>query len=72
MNKPPVRPADDELLTREQLCERLQISKDTLYGLERVGKAPPKIKIGGTVRYPKSLLDDFLQGHYQAALDPAA
>ena len=72
MNDSNVRPADDEFLTREQICKRLKISRRILWELERDDKAPPNIKIGGTVRYPKSLFDNFLQEHYQAAVDSAA
>ncbi len=72
MNDSNVRPADDEFLTREQICKRLKISRRILWELERDDKAPPKIKIGGTVRYPKSLLDEFLKEHFQAAVEKAA
>ena len=53
--------AKDVFLTREQLCERLQISKKTLWQWHRQGKAPAKVQINGCARYPETLLDKFLE-----------
>ena len=64
--------ADDELLTRAQLCDRLKVTTRTLYDLERKGIAPPRIKVGGSTRYPKSLLEKFLQSQIQTAVEPTA
>ncbi len=72
MSNPQVSLADDELLVRDQICERLKISRRKLWELERAEKAPPRIELDGAVRYPKSLFDKFLQEHYQAAVDSAA
>ena len=72
MNDSPVRPADDEYLTRDEVCERLKISKRTLWEWTRAGIAPPRIKVGGTLRFPKASLDNFLQAHVEAAVNPAA
>ena len=58
--------ADDEFLTRADVCDRLKISRKTLWEWTRDGIAPPTVKIGGTVRYPKSLLEKFLEGRVQA------
>lgn len=63
---------DDELLTRAQLCDRLKITTRTLYELERKGISPPRIQVGGSTRYPKSLFDEFLKEHFQTAVDSAA
>ena len=42
MNNSNVRPADDELLVRDQICKRLKISRRKLWELERADKAPLK------------------------------
>jgi predicted DNA-binding transcriptional regulator AlpA len=52
--------ATDEFLTRDELCSRLKISKKTLWTWERDKIAPPKVRIGGSVRYPARLLEQFL------------
>lgn len=59
MNANPI-PADDELLTRDQVCEKLKITKKVLWRLESAGSAPPRIRFGHQVRYPKSLFEAFL------------
>ncbi|WP_444461586.1 helix-turn-helix transcriptional regulator [Rhodobacter capsulatus] len=38
-------------ITRTELCEMLQISKETLSRWHRVGIAPPVVKIEQTTRY---------------------
>lgn len=57
---------DDDLLTRAEVCDRLKITKRTLFELERKGVAPPMIKIGGSARFPKSLFDKFLRDRVRA------
>ena len=64
--------ADDELLTRTQLCDRLNVTTRTLWDWEQKGVAPPRIKVGGSTRYPKSLLEKFLQSQIQTAKKTAA
>lgn len=53
--------ADDEFLTRNELCSLLKVSKQMLYLWERKNVGPPKVRIGGTVRYPKKVLNKFLE-----------
>ena len=59
--------ADDEFLTRDDICERLKISRRTLWEWERNDIAPPSIKIGGSIRFPKLLFDEFLKNSVQAS-----
>ena len=56
---------DDEYLTRNQVCDLLKISTKTLWDWKKAGVAPPTVKVGGTLRYPKSMLDKFLREHVQ-------
>ena len=48
-------------LTKDELCERLQISRKTLWQWHQDNEAPPSIKIGRRVRYPEHLLDKFFE-----------
>lgn len=57
--------ADDEYLTRDDVCERLRISRRTLWEWESKSICPPRIKVGGAVRYPKSLFNQFINDHIQ-------
>ena len=59
--------ADDELLTRSQICDRLQITPKTLYLWHRAGTAPPTVRMGKSIRYPKSLFDKYLTDRVQAS-----
>ncbi len=58
--------ADDELLTRSQVCERLKITPKTLYLWHRAGTAPPCVRIGRSIRYPARLFDEYLRSRVQA------
>ena len=58
---------DDDFLTRDELCALLKIGKQVLYKWERRNVGPPKVRIGGTVRYPRKFLDKFLQERVQDA-----
>ena len=53
--------ANDVFLTRDQICERLQVSKRTLWEWHKANKAPPFVKIVGSVRYPEKFLDKWLE-----------
>lgn len=66
MNATPI-PAGDELLTRDQVCERLKITKKVLWLRERAGHGPPRVRIGNTVRYPESLFEQFITDRIEAA-----
>jgi len=57
----------DTLMTRDEVCEWMQISRRVLWRLERAGQAPPRFKVGGAVRYPKSALVKFLSSKVSAA-----
>ena len=49
MKAAPMGPSNDDLMTREQACDMLQISKGTLDSLIRHGRIPP-VRIGRAVR----------------------
>ncbi len=50
-----------DLLTIEEVCEILGISRMTLYRMWDAGTGPPKYKIAGSVRVSKKELDKFIQ-----------
>jgi len=48
------------MLTADQLVERLQVSRPTLYRLIKRGDFPPPVKVGGCSRWPATDLDEFI------------
>ncbi|APY12505.1 hypothetical protein BWZ22_15330 [Seonamhaeicola sp. S2-3] len=50
---------DEEWLTTEDVMKHLNLSKSSVYRL-RVKKLIPAYKLGGTVVYPKSLINKML------------
>lgn len=58
---------NDTLMTRDEVCSWMQISRKVLWRLEKAGAAPPRFKIGGATRYPKSALVKFLSSKVGAA-----
>lgn len=51
-----------ELLTVDELCVALNVSRATLYSWRRKGLAPPSITLGRQmVRFPKDEFDEWLK-----------
>lgn len=50
---------DEEWLTTEDVMQHLNLSKSSVYRL-RVKKLIPAYKLGGTIVYPKSLINKML------------
>ena len=46
-------------LTETELCERLTVSARTLQSWRQQGKPPKFLKIGRSIRYPLSAIEDF-------------
>lgn len=51
----------EEVLTDEQLCERLQISTSHFYKLKKTYKDFPVINLGGAKRYKQSEVEQFFK-----------
>ncbi|GAB5565165.1 MAG: hypothetical protein Wins2KO_22280 [Winogradskyella sp.] len=51
----------EEVLTDEQLCERLQISTSHFYKLKKKHKDFPVIDLGGAKRYKQSEVEQFFK-----------
>ncbi len=54
-------PMREEVLTDEQLCERLQISTSHFYKLKKKYKNFPVIDFGGAKRYKQSEVESFFK-----------
>ena len=50
---------DEEWMTTEDVMQHLNLSKSSVYRL-RVNKKIPAYKLGGTIVYPKSLINKIL------------
>ena len=59
---------DEQWLTTEDVMQHLNISKSSVYRL-RVNKKLPAFKLGGTIVYPKSLINKMLLTHAIKNLD---
>ena len=53
-------PQTYDLLTVDEVCDRLKISRSALYGLRRTGMAPPAIKIGRQLRFRRADLENWI------------
>ena len=51
----------EEVLTDEQICERLQISTSHFYKLKKKYKNFPVIDLGGAKRYKQSEIEQFFK-----------
>lgn len=51
-----------DVMTIEQLCSYLQLSRSTLYKLAQEGKLPGQ-KVGKHWRFHKQTVDEWLRGH---------
>lgn len=59
-------PADSWMST-DQVCEWMNVEKDWLY--DRVAKKGiPHVKVGRLLRFKRSELEDWIEGHRQVAL----
>jgi len=53
------------MLTEATLAERLGIDRRTLARLRRRGLAPPHVRIGGSIRYARRDVEDWLTANVQ-------
>ncbi len=67
VSPPPERKAKERgpdilplLLTVSQVCALLNISRSTLFRLEKLGEIPGRVTIGGQVRYHRQVIEDWL------------
>lgn len=49
------------LLTVADLCALLQISRSTLFRMEKAGKVPGRLSLGGQVRYHRETVEAWLR-----------
>jgi excisionase family DNA binding protein len=49
-----------ELLTIDDVAALLKVPKSTLYQWSYQGEGPPVVRIGRHLRYPRDLLDDWI------------
>lgn len=49
------------LLTVADLCALLQISRTTLFRMEKAGKVPGRLSLGGQVRYHRETVETWLR-----------
>ena len=50
------------LLTQAEVCERLKITRQTLWRLRTEGQFAEPIRLGGSVRWKPEDIEAFLQG----------
>ncbi len=55
--KPDVLPL---LLTLAQLCDQLNVSRSTIFRMEKAGKIPGRVNIGGSVRYHRQVTEEWI------------
>lgn len=60
--KPLVIGPDDILLSIREVCALLKISRATLVRMDNAGKLPGRIMIGGSVRFHRKTIDEWIQG----------
>lgn len=52
-----------ELLTKQQVAQRLNISLRTLYRFIQTGEIPPPVKLGSLSRWRSDVLDDWIENN---------
>jgi excisionase family DNA binding protein len=57
----PVPTADPLLLTIADVCALLNVSRSTIDRLDKSGKLPGRVKLGGQVRYHRETLEQWLK-----------
>ena len=50
-----------ELLTKEQVAAKLNLSLRSIYRMAEAGKIPPPVKFGGAVRWRSDVIDDWIE-----------
>jgi excisionase family DNA binding protein len=60
MKPPEAPPADDGILTVEELAAYLKVNSQTIYRRFRAGELPG-VRIGRSIRFPKSVVDAWLR-----------
>jgi excisionase family DNA binding protein len=55
------RAAATKLLTRDDLCERLRLSKRTISRMLSAGKLPPPVQIGRCVRWRERDIERWIE-----------
>lgn len=50
------------LLSVIEICTLLKISRATLVRMDKAGKIPGRIKLGGSVRFHRETIDNWIQG----------
>jgi excisionase family DNA binding protein len=56
----PAEQRTTELLTRQELCSRLKLSKRTISRLLSCGKLPPAVRLGHSVRWRADEIDQWI------------
>jgi len=56
-----------KLLTVEEAAGYLGVSKWSLYGWHRKGEGPDRIRLGGSIRYAQSTVDDWIDDNVEPA-----
>lgn len=54
-------PLEDEFMTPEEVANLLRVTPLTLYNFRKKGEGPSFVKVGGAIRYPKTLLNKYLK-----------
>ncbi len=52
---------DTETYTAKEVAQRLKMSERNVYRLRDAGKIPQPIKLGRSIRWPVSVIKDFLE-----------
>jgi excisionase family DNA binding protein len=60
-HKPPSPGSDAILLTVTEMCTLLNISRATLVRMDNAGRLPGRIKLGGSVRFHRQTVENWLQ-----------
>jgi excisionase family DNA binding protein len=60
MGVAPVSAVAPLLLTVSDLCALLNVSRMTVYRMEKTGELPGKVKLGGQVRYHREIIEKWL------------
>lgn len=56
------QPAYSLLLTTRQVCDLLGgISRSTLVRMEKTGKIPGRVQLGGSVRYHREIIEEWVR-----------
>ena len=55
------RKAVSLLLTPDDLCELLKVSRSTLSRMDKSGSVPGRVKIGGSVRYKRETIENWVR-----------